>query len=198
MKTIFKNWHMCINMFPYPFFSKKITKYITFTEQSKYLLKDGDDISEDQYDLNKLFGFTSGLTGKISKQLPNTPKQDLPYYYRPAHWNSARFVWNYEPKTDDMQVTWYAYDKGVRMYDTKDKVNLKFNKEYELSIEKTENSYIFTIADIKYNYIFKDPTTIWNKTLNISETSKVGWSLPLFFGGNKPAPNKILIKMDRL
>lgn len=196
MKTIFKNWHMCINMFAYPFFSKKIIKYITFTQDSKYLLKENGVISEDQYDLNKLFGFTSGLFGKISKQLPNTPKQDLPYYYRPAHWNSARFVWNYDPKTSNMQVTWYAYDNGVRMYDTKDKVNLKLDKEYELAIIKNENSYTFTIAEIRYNYIFKEPTTIWTKIINISETRKIGWTLPLYFGGNKTAPNKIMIKID--
>jgi hypothetical protein len=182
-------------MFAYPLFSEKIKKYITFTQDSKYLLKENGVVSEDQYDLNKLFGFTSGLFGKISNQLSDTPKQDLPFYYRAAHWNSARFVWYYDPKTDNIQVTWYVYDKGVRMYDTNDIVNLKLNKEYELSIIKNENSYKFTISEICYNYVFKDPIIIWSKNLKVSKTEKVGWSLPLYFGGNKTAPSKILISI---
>ena len=182
-------------MFVYPFISKKTHKNVIFGDKSKYILKDGDNISEDQYDLNKLFGFTSSMFGKFSKQLPNTPKEDLPFFYRPAHWNSARFTWYYDPTLDSMYVTTYVYDMGVRKYDVSKKQKLDFNKEYRLEIVKNDKSYTFNIYDVVYKYAVKTYELKYTEDVVVQKTSIFGWKLPLFFGGNKTAPSTIKISM---
>lgn len=203
MKFIFKNTHFCINMFPWLTLSNIIEKKVKFTESSKYILYDGNIISVDQEDLNKLFGFTSGIFGRIGEKLENTPKQDLPYYYTSAHWNSARFVWRYNPSTDKMEITWYIYDNGIRMYNTSDIVSIDFDKEYVMSITKNKKTYTFKIYEllapktaIKKVLLLNDYKLIWNKEIMVSNViSNIGKKLVLFFGGNKVAPNNIKISI---
>lgn len=208
MKFIFKNTHICINMLPWLKFSKKITRKVTFTEASKYILYDGSSISVDQEDLNKLFGFTSGIFGRFGKKVENSPKQDLPYYYSAAHWNSARFVWRYNPSTDKMEITWYVYDNAIRLYNVADICTLDFNREYYMTILKNKQSYTFIICelDVKSNDTeqinedmsieIKNYNKIWEKEIKVSSNISIfGKVLTLFFGGNRTAPCNIKIKM---
>lgn len=86
MRTVKKGKARFLPFFPFLNVTKKITKYITFTESCKYDLK-GDD----QLDWNKLFGV--GF-------FPDHQK------------NSFRFVWRYNVLFGEIELGVYSYING--------------------------------------------------------------------------------------
>jgi len=95
-------------------FSNTLTYKVTFTNSCEYFLN-----KEDQLDVNKLFGFSSGL----------------------HHTNSARFGWNYEPHKINLWA--YYYINGKRDITYVD--SLIIGTEYQLSIESFSDKYNFIV-----------------------------------------------------
>lgn len=121
----------------------------------------------DQPDWNKLFGMSFGLF----------PTRGI----RPVHYSSIRFGWRYNTKVDKMEVAPYYYIKGKRYYPEVNGSTIfgcHINKPYDFKID-VKNSEL-TVN--RHKWIIKG-----------LETKSYGWSLPLYFGGNKPVPHNLEI-----
>lgn len=92
-----------------------------------------DLISEDQYDINKLFGFSSGM----------------------HHVNSARFGWNWDGR--HLHIYSYCYINKKRNISYICSIDLE--KEYKFIILNKKTSYLFTIIDLETNKIYQTSIT---------------------------------------
>lgn len=165
--TIKKGNHLSISQpLSIPCVLPKESCYIfSFTQESKYILNDGD-----QQDWNKLIGYSVGL-------LPTNG-------IRPAHYNSIRVGWSYDPIKDCFLVSPYWYDQGKRMYhEPHEALTVKTNEEFVVEFYKHSNGvFILQIENLKSGRM---------SSAAISLSSNFGYLLPPYFGGNKPAPNDI-------
>lgn len=137
----------------------------SFTEESKYILN-----NEDQQDWNKLVGFSSGL-------LPTN-------FTRPAHYNSLRVGWSYDPIKDSFLVTPYWYENGLRGYlKPEHALELKSNEEFFVDFyQPSPNVLALKIESCRTGHA---------EEAQININSKFGYILPPYFGGNNPAPNDV-------
>jgi hypothetical protein len=121
----------------------------------------------DQLDTNKLFGIG----------------------YLPSHHeNSARFGWRYNKEKYAIEIMSYCYDRGERKIDYICDVNLYEYCEY--TIETNKDYYEFKITTRKGEQ--------YTKRVQVSPTFKLfGYYLNPYFGGNKPAPNKMWIEIKK-
>jgi len=85
--------------------------------------------NEDQYDINKLFGFSSGY----------------------HHTNSARFGWNWDGK--HLHIYSYCYINKKR--DISYICSIELEKEYKFIIIDKKTQYLFTIIDQEINHIYQ-------------------------------------------
>ena len=131
MRTLIvpKWFHACINQLPYPFVIDYLKKDVIFTKDSTYELD-----SDNQWDWNKLLGFSIGLLPKKWK--------------RPMWYNSVRVAWRYVEGS--IQIAPYTYCQGVR-YMSYDPVNLDLDKEYTIVISQkayAKNSFnVYVMCD---------------------------------------------------
>lgn len=165
-----KGKHMALNQFTLPMYDTySLIKRITFTDSCRYKLEDGD-----QKDWNKLFGKSFGFF-PLLKQFQQ-------------HYNSARFGWRYSPGTDFIEAAPYWYDNGVRHHADTDRLpvaNLLIGREYIFEIRCLSDLVLYSISD--GNRIIQS----WN-IMQVTP-SYSGFSAPLYFGGNQPAPQTIII-----
>jgi hypothetical protein len=153
--------------------SKNLKYRITFTESCRY-----DIGSEDQGDINKLFGF-----GHINLNV--IYKKDGKLKFRPMHhYSSVRFGWRYNLQTDKIEILSYYYDRGIRNYSLICDVEINESFIYEIK-ELSESSYVLNIND-NFSTIVNIPT----KSLK--------YILGLYFGGNKKAPHDIRVEMEKI
>lgn len=112
-----------------------IGRELLFDESCEYMLG-----SEDQYDWNKLYGWSFGIDG--------------------IHENSIRLVWRYNLQEKCVEVAPYAYIDGKRLLPTKDQiVKVKIGEKISTSIEVLDNHAKVMITTDKarfYNYTYND------------------------------------------
>jgi hypothetical protein len=137
-----------------------ITKYFKFTETAIYLFTD-----EDQYDVNKLFGFC----------------------FEWHHKNSFRFGWRPNKDLSKIEIFGYEYINKVRV-PIIPITNIQCNKWYKYTIK-----YNALLSQIEY--IVTDGIEQHNIAHSITLKNKWNWGYKLFlyFGGNKKAPYDIVI-----
>lgn len=121
----------------------------------------------DQYDWNKLYGVTFGLFG--------------------IHKNSVRFVWRYDPVTDKIIIAAYWYKDGERNYYTL--CSIDFNEKYDFKLSITEEYVNFTVLEDNFLKISSFELYMGREIL-----SKRKYQCGIYFGGNRRAPHKIVIK----
>lgn len=141
---------------------------VMFLESCLYDIKDNDD-----YDINKLFGFSTS------------------YFH---HNNSARIGWRCNDKKE-IELFAYAYVNGKRHHVYLGNVNV--NVDFTCTIIDNENEYLFKVIVSEYT-----DNEIITKNYNARIEKKRDWFLfhyylyP-YFGGDKTAPHsmKILINV---
>jgi hypothetical protein len=194
MKAVIKKGQHKSNEWYRLFFGNKIERVYKFTKNSIYNLSD-----EDQKDWNKLFGFTSGILPKF-KVFFNTDER-IKYcdfkirlgkwywcVFMPYHWDSARFGWRYNTVSNRIELDAYVYDNGYRKFNNKF-YSTVLDNNLIMSIEKNKlfsNSYLFKIVS-------ETGFAVWKEEIKVKNVNNIGITLPLFFGGNEVAPNKIEI-----
>lgn len=171
--TIKKGWHRPFSLIP-PFFrglrfnrdkNQIIGKELLFDESCEYMLG-----SDDQYDWNKLYGWSFGVDG--------------------IHKNSIRFVWRYYPDKKYVEVAPYTYIDGKRILPTKEQiVKVKIGEKISTSIEVVDNHARLSITTDKcrfYDFHFTDCHY------------KVLFGAWFYFGGNRKAPHDITIRYKNI
>lgn len=124
--------------------------------------------SDDAMDVNKLFGIG---------------------YFPSHHKDSIRFGWNYNPKNELINIYAYWYENGQR--------NFRFICEV---LRGRYYDYQIRVSDASYELVVEVPKTSkrWSVTLPKSHNKKLSHHLGIYFGGNQPAPERMLIEMKRL
>jgi len=169
-KTILKNKRR-----PFPFFdffipvlirknkSFTIVRHFKFTDSTMYHFND-----DDQWDVNKLFGFSIGL----------------------HHHNSFRFGWRPNSDLTKMEIVGYEYHNKVRT-PTIPICEVQLNKWY-----RYEMKYNAKIGKVFYSVT--DFNMIVGTSSNIELKHKINWGYKLFlyFGGNKKSPHDMVIYQE--
>lgn len=166
------------NRVPGLFVGKSMRRRIKFNESAKYTSID----PVNQFDCNKIFGFTDGFLTKYDGKKKK---------YRFA--NSARFGWDY--RNDVLRLYAYVYVNGERHI--KEMGPILLDKPYECCITPIGEEYVFTMKPLK-----PDPTEILGTALTMPRGARAktvwGFYLFFFFGGNELAPHDFTVKMERL
>jgi len=103
------------------------------------------------------------------------------------HKNSARFGWNVDGSK--IKIFAYCYKLGVRYI--RDIASLPIDKIHIFQINVYKAYYEFKITDFDGNVLG------WTNITKAQGTKKWGYKLFPYFGGNKPAPQDITIKMKK-
>lgn len=173
MTIIRKGFH-----YPFPLFFLTLPKWVKkdkptsrikcfrFTESCLFDLGD-----EDQWDVNKLFGFSIGL----------------------HHKTSFRFGWRPKLESNQIEIVGYEYHNGKR-HSTMPimKVDVNVNYIFELTYYPLEQ---------KTHYVIKNPMSgeKLGELIHLFDESYLykkyglGYLLGIYFGGNERAPQKIVI-----
>jgi hypothetical protein len=100
---------------------------------------------------------------------------------RHTHKWSVRVAWRY--KNGKIQLTTYSYLNGARTIDENNIVEVNLNEPIDIKMHFSDKSIIVLIGAKVYHIL-----TNFN--------SWVRFKLKLYFGGNKPAPHKIIVIKD--
>lgn len=171
MYTILKGFHRCLAL-PWVVRGCKLQKTLRFSESCKYDLG-----TEDQYDWNKLVGFTFGLIGPKGRR-------------NPVHWNSVRVGWRYDLQSKMFEISAYCYSDGARL-DAPVIGKFPANQSFSVELIPDEIAHLvhFRInGKIVYSYEVPDSARMNERAW--------GWKLRPFFGGNRKAPHKIVIRQN--
>lgn len=127
-----------------------------------------EKIEEDDYDVNKLLGYSYG------------------YHHR----NSIRLGWVPAHKKNEFELYLYRYEKGIRKINYL--INVNANESYNVLFEEIieENKLIVTIKNLSNN----DKTNSQFLLRFFSHQYpkiRLGYSLWFYFGGNKTAPQNM-------
>lgn len=135
--------------------SETMSLSVRFDESARYNLD-----NKNQQDINKLFGFA-----------------DCNSLH---HENSARFGWNYNPETDQVDVFVYVYQNTQRIYEKIGSMAIGQSIDMSISLEGDE-----------YRFWFGNET----KTVKRGTTCEKGvyYLLYPYFGGDEVAPQDIRV-----
>lgn len=122
--------------------------------------------NEDQWDVNKLFGFSIGY----------------------HHKTSFRFGWRPNLKTQRIEIVAYEYHDGVRQ---------KTMPICEVEIDTWHNFSISYRPISNTSYYFVNEKYLINHPI-LKRKWGLGYSLGIYFGGNRKAPHKITIFKDKI
>lgn len=169
-KTILKNmrrafpfFNMFIPIIMFKTNTYSIVKNVMFTDSAIYHFDD-----DDQYDVNKLFGFALGIQFN----------------------NSIRFGWRPNKELNKIEIVGYEYVDKVRVPTIPlMEVNLNQYYEYEIKYNGMFNQIEYNISDGVNKTTLIHPITLKNKVI-------LGYRLGLYFGGNKVAPHDIVIYIN--
>ena len=150
-----------------PFWVKKNkvtirSKKFKFTDSCMFNLHD-----EDQWDVNKLFGFSIG---------------------HHHHGSSFRFGWRPILENNTIEIVAYEYHDGVRQK-TMPICEVKLNEWYMFNIiynPQTQISQYFVNHEFVFSKSFKN-------IFKLKKRWGMGYTLGLYFGGNEKAPQDIII-----
>jgi hypothetical protein len=144
-----------------------------FTDSCMFDLHD-----EDQWDVNKLFGFSIGHHQKRS---------------------SFRFGWRPKLQTKTIEIVAYEYHDGIRQK-TMSIAEIELNKCYNFRIGYLPhiNRTFYHISDCQKNKLIKDRFIIdFTNEINLNKKGGLGYTLGIYFGGNEKAPQDITIHRKR-
>ena len=154
-----------------------ISYRVRFTESCKYTLP-----SEDQLDINKLFG-----VGYFSWKAFYKMK---PFH----HINSVRFGWRYNPANEDsIEILAYWYDDGVRMSHSMGFVKIGVEYTYGIFTDGGDGNHYLNV----FTRDGQDYFQVMYFMVSLDESLDIGYSLGLYFGGNRKAPHTMEIKMHK-
>jgi len=159
--------------FPMPIFLRKghsysISKHYLFTDSAIYHFED-----DDQYDVNKLFGFSCGY----------------------HHNTSFRFGWRPNKDLTKMEIVGYEYFNGVcTQVIPVCEVMLNIPYNYTLTYDGTLNEVIYDIKGVYPNNVY----AYAKRSIVLKHNFNIGYKLYLYFGGNKKAPHDIIIYQNNL
>lgn len=146
---------------------KKISRKVMFFFDSKYELPDGD-----QEDHNKLFGVAFGG----------------------VHRNSARYGWRYSLDKKKFILSAYVYAGGNRIME--DLCECVANHWYQCDLLIVDTSmgkyYQFLVYSESGHTLNPDSYVIRKRGQSL-----FGFLLGSYFGGNRPAPNRISIDLKK-
>lgn len=159
-------------------FRKHISYTVTFLPSCRY------DIGPDQGDWNKLFGVGPISVRIILELFVRLAKWLKPNWFNwlkvPHHKESYRTVWRYNIDLGKIEIGAYWYDKGVRLVHIIG--SCKINEPILLTMCEDWKRIVWVIGDTP---VFSR----WGKW------PMIGYKLGAYFGGNRPAPHDIKIKM---
>lgn len=145
-------------------FEQIINMELVFDETCRYHLDNND-----QYDWNKLYGWSFGIDG--------------------IHQNSIRFVWRYNENEDLIEIAPYAYINGERIYPNQNQIaKVKIGELISTQISVLDNKVKTKIIEpnpMISDFIFEDCH------------EKVLFGCWFYFGGNNKAPQKIKINYQK-
>jgi len=161
--------------YPFPYFFIPIPKWISKNKitsmKRRYWFDESclyDLHDEDQLDINKLFGFSIGW----------------------HHNTSFRFGWRANLIDKKIEIFAYEYQDKIRQKPIFiDSVELNNWVTFELSYLSSKNF-------VRYSVMDKKRITRYNP-VNIKKKNGLGYTLGLYFGGNKKAPQDIHISIEK-
>jgi hypothetical protein len=147
---------------------KSFSWKVKFTDSCRYDLRSGD-----QLDTNKLCG--------------------IGYFPGFHHIDSARFGWRYNIETGLIELMAYCYVNKQRII--KPLASCEIGKEYHISLKKISIIYLFDCAVSEGGVYLK---SIGSTDVPYYHKKKLGYRLPVYFGGNHVAPHEIKIELEKL
>jgi hypothetical protein len=148
-------------------FSNKVSYRCMFEASCIYDLK-----SNDNYDINKLCGFSTTYN---------------------HHYQSGRIGWRcVDGKSID--IVTYTYNNHERLTEVL-LGNVTPNEEFECSIEDVEDAYIYTFKSYVGNINLDDVVV---RTPKQPDKVLFKYLLYPYFGGNMPAPHEMKLRVKRL
>jgi len=151
----------------------KSAKFL-FTDSCMFDLHD-----EDQWDVNKLFGFSIGHHQKRS---------------------SFRFGWRPILENNTIEIVAYEYHDGVRQK-TMPICEVELNTCYKFRIGYLPhlNRTYYNVSDTKTNKRIADRLIVdFTNDVNLLKKGGLGYTLGIYFGGNEKAPHKITIYRKKI
>lgn len=161
----------CHNAFRFPSIHFKGNDHFRFEVQldcsMRYRLLD----SENQYDINKIYGYGFGFN---------------------HHWNSIRIGWTWNLHTKKVDVYAYCYNEGVRDYSLIHSCGCAAKLMFDINRVKFAEGYKWVIVIVENNISY---TKYVDAPIN-----PANWGFRLFpyFGGQDTAPHDIEIKIKEL
>jgi hypothetical protein len=150
----------------------KTAKFM-FTDSCMFDLHD-----EDQWDVNKLFGFSIGH----------------------HHRTSFRFGWRPKLETQTIEIVAYEYHDGFR-FKTMPICEVELNKVYKFRVgylPHVDRSY-YNVSDTKTGNLIKNRFIVdFKNEVRLAKKSGLGYTLGVYFGGNEKAPHDITIYKKRV
>lgn len=139
-----------------------------FTDSCLFDLHD-----EDQWDVNKLFGFSIGM----------------------HHKTSFRFGWRPILKNGTIEIVAYEYHDGFR-FKTMPICEVELNTVYKFRVGYLPhiNRSYYHVSDTKTGKLIKDRFIVdFANDVKLARKSGLGYTLGVYFGGNEKAPHDITI-----
>jgi hypothetical protein len=166
MIRIKKGKHYSNKRFPVPLIGREsVHCRVTFDNTARYNLQ-----GPDQYDINKLFGFSEGFN---------------------HHKHSARIGWNWNPQLQRIQLSAYCYVNGKRQVAMIG--NIHPGQTIEARISALPGRYTFFVFADSFQEGVETAEIPRTKKGRI-----FGFRLNPYFGGNQPAPHDIAIELKYL
>lgn len=129
---------------------------------------------EDQWDVNKLFGFSIGY----------------------HHKTSFRFGWRPILSENKIEIVGYEYHDGIRQ-PTMPIGRIELNKWYKFELSYVPHLYEGTLWELYSSYgVYTESHSLLfhhKNIFNLKKKSGLGYTLGIYFGGNERAPHKITI-----
>jgi hypothetical protein len=143
--------------------------------------------SDDQEDTNKLFGLGYIPSWKLLFLF-------FSYLFAGLLWNehhhdSARFGWLY--KDGKIQINAYLYVAGKRIIEPLCVVPLGLCHEFHLVIDHDLKRYSFCVKDATGRVLA-------DREFSFTHNKRFSFALGIFFGGNRAAPQDMIIEMKKL
>jgi len=150
-----------------------LSAIVVFTNSCRYY------VGTDQADWNKLFGCSWGFFPIVDQYM--------------MHHDSSRWAWRYNPNTRMIEVCPYYYINGQRNYPEIagfDFYSVPIGKEIFFSI-CPNNGKVLYIARTDSDHVG------YFHAADQKVEKLSGFTAPAYFGGNRPAPDLIEIKIDK-
>lgn len=148
------------------FGKKPMKRIVKFHSSCFYDLK-----SEDQADINKLYGFSEGL----------------------HHYNSARFGWRANTITKEIELLAYVYCDGKRINE--------WNQPIFIRSVKCDQLIETEIKIFKEYYQFIVKTQYGESECKVKRGKRclpIGYELYPYFGGNRTAPHDMYLEVSKV